>query len=295
MNATARFRSAVVSFLERQDKNRLLILGLSTVGVLGLVDYATGYEVAFAIFYTGPVALVAYFVGRGSAQLICLLSASVWLLADLAAGHHYLTAWAPYWNAFTRFVFFMLVAGSLIALREAYDHQRTLARSDFLTGAANSRAFYEVAEMELVRAHRYGRPFSLAHIDVDNFKTVNDTMGHHAGDELLRTIVSTIKNHLRETDVVARLGGDEFVVLLPETAQAQASAAVQKLHGHLSEEVKHRGWPVSFSVGLLTCLDAPKSVDELLKRADKLTYDAKHSGKNAIRHDVVQAQLVSIA
>jgi len=94
----------------------------------------------------------------------------------------------PIWNALTRFLFFMLVAICLIALRNAYEHEKALARSDFLTGAANSRAFFEVADMELVRARRYARPFSVAYIDVDNFKTVNDTLGHLAGDDLLRVI-----------------------------------------------------------------------------------------------------------
>jgi diguanylate cyclase (GGDEF)-like protein len=170
-----------------------------------------------------------------------------------------------------------------------------LARSDFLTGAANSRAFFDVADMELVRARRYARPFSVAHIDVDNFKTVNDTLGHQAGDDLLRVIVATIKTNLRETDLLARLGGDEFAVLFPETGEEESLVATQKLHGHLNDEVKRRQWPVSFSVGLLTCLDAPKSVDDLLKLADKLTYEAKHGGKNSIKQDVVAAKLVSIA
>ena len=141
---------------------------------------------------------------------------------------------------------------------------------------------------------RYGRPFSVAHVDVDNFKMVNDTLGQQAGDDLLCAIVQTMQRHMRETDVVARLGGDEFVLLLPETAKHEASVFVQKMHKHLSEEVDNRKWPVSFSVGLLTCLNAPRSVEDLLELADKLTYEAKRSGKNAIKQDVFAATVVSV-
>jgi len=287
-------RHRVVSYIERLDQSLVLGACLFFVGIVGAADYFTGHEIAFSIFYVAPIALAAYFIGRRGGLIVSLLSAATWLLADVGAGHDYEIAWVPYWNAFTRLLFFALIAVFLAALREAFDHEKELARSDFLTGAANSRAFYAVAEMELVRARRYGRPFSLAHIDVDNFKTVNDTLGHQAGDDLLRAIVATMQSHVRETDLVARLGGDEFALLLPETGQDEASIAMQKLHGHLNEEAKRRQWPVSFSVGLLTCLHAPQSVDDLLKLADKLTYEAKGSGKNTIKHDVVAARLVNV-
>jgi diguanylate cyclase (GGDEF)-like protein len=295
MKSQARFLSVIMPFIERQNKTYLFIGSIVLVAVLGTIDYLTGYQISFAVFYVVPISLVAYFVGRRSALLVSVLSTAVWFMADIGAGHEYLADWIPFWNAFTRLLFFALVALSLSALREAFEHEKELARSDFLTGAANSRSFFEVADNELGRARRYARPFSVAHIDVDNFKTINDTLGHHAGDDLLRAIVATIKGHLRETDLVARIGGDEFVVLLPETAKDEAIIAIQKLHRQLSAEVKQQQWPVSFSVGLLTCLDAPRSVDELLKLVDKLTYEAKHGGKNTIKQDVVAAKLVSVA
>lgn len=294
MRSQAKLRSLVMTFIEERDKAHVFVTSLVLVAVLGGIDYLTGYDIAFSIFYVIPISLVAYFVGRRSAVLVSLLSTVIWFLADVGAGHEYFAAWVSFWNAFTRFLFFVLIAISLTAVREAFEHEKELARSDFLTGAANSRAFFEAADKELVRARRYTRPFSVAYIDVDNFKTVNDTLGHAAGDELLRTIVATIENHLRETDLVARMGGDEFAVLLPETAKDESIIAIRKLHGYLNEEVKRQQWPVSFSVGLLTCLDAPSSVDELLRLADKLAYEAKHSGKNTIKQDVVAAKLVSI-
>jgi diguanylate cyclase (GGDEF)-like protein len=97
-------------------------------------------------------------------------------------------------------------------LRRALDRERTLARTDFLTGIANRTAFHEMVGREIERQRRYRRPFGLAYIDCDNFKAVNDSLGHHAGDDLLRSIGAVLGAGLRRTDVVARLGGDEFAV-----------------------------------------------------------------------------------
>ena len=282
-----------LSPLDRLDKTVLFSACLLIILVLGFLDYHSGYEFAFSIFYVAPVSVVAYHVGKRWALVAALLAAVAWMLADIGAGHEYKLPWTVYWNTSTRLLFFVTIALVLANLRVALEHERELAGSDFLTGAANSRTFYGVAQVELDRTRRYGRPFSVAHMDVDNFKTVNDTLGHLAGDQLLRTIVRTMQDQLRKSDTVARLGGDEFVLLLPETAKDEAGVTVRKLHKILNEEVQRRQWPVSFSIGLLTCLDAPGSVDELLKLADKLTYEAKRSGKNQIRQEVVASQLVS--
>ncbi len=287
-------RSRFVRFLDRQSKPLLLLVCLFVVAIVGIADYLTGYEVAFSIFYVAPVAVAAYIVGRRSGLIVALLSAAVWLAADLGAGHVYESSWVAYWNTFTRFLFFAFVAATLAAFRELLSREEELSRTDFLTGLANSRAFYEVANAELNRARRYGHALSIAHIDVDNFKAINDSFGHHVGDDLLRVIAENMRSNIRKTDVAARLGGDEFILLLPETAKDEAAVAVTKLHKHLNEVVESRRWPVSFSVGLLTCLDAPRSVDDLLRMADKLTYEAKSSGKNTIRQDVIAARLVSV-
>lgn len=287
-------RSRFVQFLDRQSKPLLLLVCLFVVAIVGIADYLTGYEVAFSIFYVAPVAVAAYIVGRRSGLIVALLSAAIWLAADLGAGHVYEPSWVAYWNMFTRFLFFAFVAATLAAFRELLSREEELSRTDFLTGLANSRAFYEMANAELNRARRYGHAFSIAHIDVDNFKAINDSFGHHVGDDLLRVIAENMRSNIRKTDVAARLGGDEFILLLPETAKDEAAVALTKLHKHLNEVVESHRWPVSFSVGLLTCLDAPRSVDDLLRMADKLTYEAKSSGKNTIRQDVIAARLVSV-
>ena len=108
-----------------------------------------------------------------------------------------------------------------------------LARTDFLTGASNARAFYDQAQMEMSRLQRSGQPLSIAYIDLDNFKKVNDTRGHNEGDRVLKTVVETLKQTLRGGDFIARLGGDEFAVLLPSTNDEQSRALMKRLHAIL--------------------------------------------------------------
>jgi diguanylate cyclase (GGDEF)-like protein len=102
-----------------------------------------------------------------------------------------------------------------------------------------------------------------------------------------------MKQNLRSTDVVARIGGDEFAILLPETEAEQAQTVVQKLREKLLTQMQESGWSVTFSVGLLSCADPPHTVDEMIKIADGLMYEVKRDGKNAIRHEVLKARLVT--
>jgi diguanylate cyclase (GGDEF)-like protein/PAS domain S-box-containing protein len=167
-------------------------------------------------------------------------------------------------------------------LNQALQREKELARTDSLTGLANRRAFSEAAEMERARAARYGRPVTLAYVDLDNFKHVNDTLGHSVGDELLAAVARVLRENLRFTDTAGRLGGDEFAILLPETNANAAESALQKLRQILLRTMKARKWPVTFSIGAATFLDNATSVEEMVRFADELMYTVKKTGKNKI-------------
>ena len=122
---------------------------------------------------------------------------------------------------------FLVLTQIACALKGAIRHQAELARTDDLTGLANRRHFFELSEAEIQRARRYAHPFSLAYIDFDHFKEVNDSRGHAEGDRLLRAATHTILDNIRSTDVMARTGGDEFAVLMPETGP-EAAMSVQR-------------------------------------------------------------------
>ncbi len=276
----------VIMRLEQRGPFFWVVAGFVLVLGVGIVDLLTGYELAFSLFYFLPVSLVAWFGGRNIGIAISVVSGICWFGADHFAGHPYSHPAIPYWNAAIRFSVFLTVAILVSALRRAHDHEKELARIDGLTGAVNVRFFYELLRMEIDRTQRTQRPFTIVYLDLDNFKQVNDHNGHSVGDKVLYAVVDRAKSQLRRIDVVARLGGDEFAFLLPETDQSEARVVISKVQIGMLEEMRRNNWPVTFSIGVLTCFEVPKAIDELIKQADALMYSVKNSGKNAIRYAI---------
>jgi len=172
-------------------------------------------------------------------------------------------------------------------VKQALEKEREIARQDFLTGLLNRRAFQELMEFETKRMQRHERPITLCYIDLDNFKQVNDVMGHEAGDELLVFVAGVIKSAVRKSDVVARLGGDEFAILLPETDPEAAKACIGKLHATLVEAMRNDCWPlVTFSIGTVTFVNPPASSEEAVRRGDEAMYSVKRLGKNSMNFAV---------
>ena len=151
-----------------------------------------------------------------------------------------------------------------------------------LTGVANTRAFKELAATELERARRYGRTFTLATLDLDNFKAVNDTLGHATGDRLIHDVGQAIRHRLRRVDIVARIGGDEFVVVLPETGAAAAAIALTHVQESLQTVAEGHGPAVRASFGSVTFVSAPGTVEEILQLADVAMCQAKNAGGDRI-------------
>lgn len=266
-----------------------MVAGLVLVIGVGIVDLLTGYELAFSLFYFLPVSLVAWFGGRNIGIAISVVSAICWFGADVLAEHPYSYPAIPYWNSAIRFTVFLTVAILVSALRRAHQYEKELARTDGLTGAVNVRFFYELLRMEIDRTQRTQRPFTIVYFDLDNFKRVNDHSGHSVGDKVLYAVVNRAKGQLRRIDVVARLGGDEFAFLLPETDQSEARTIISKVQIELLEDMRQNSWPITFSVGVLTCFKTRKAPDELIKQADMLMYSVKNSGKNAISCAIYEA------
>jgi diguanylate cyclase (GGDEF)-like protein len=204
---------------------------------------------------------------------------------------------------------FVLVSAAAIVLyiahlqnvlrRRAFDSAFDLARqaaqmqevsaTDALTGGYNRRHMEETLATELTRAARFHRPLSLIMFDLDNFKPVNDTLGHAAGDEVLREIHRAAQQVLREVDSLARFGGDEFLAILPETDLASARAVAQRLRNATSAGLRDRFGAqalesrVTLSMGVLTIQESePMAVIEAVSRVDALLYEAKRGGKNRI-------------
>ncbi len=169
-------------------------------------------------------------------------------------------------------------------LSEALERIRLLATRDELTGLPNRRHAQDLLAQEATRAQRQRAPLSLCLIDLDHFKRVNDTLGHAAGDEVLRLIARQAKPVLRDTDVLTRWGGEEFLLLLPDTPLADAERVVERLRQHLASAETWRERPelrVTFSGGITTHHEG-ESMQETIARADDMLYRAKTAGRDRV-------------
>ena len=276
------------SFLQRRSKLELIAIALVLIAAPSYLTQVTGGTISFSIFYLAPVALLSWYMGTSEGILTSLVSASAWLRADAAAtGNTNLVV--LYWNAVVLFGFFLITALILARLKASYQQEQELSRVDFLTGVPNGRAFRQVAEMEKHRVKRYRRPLTVAYLDIDNFKVVNDHYGHQTGDVLLVWVARSIRRNLRATDFVARVGGDEFAILLPETGAEAGQFVLYKMQRVLVDLVKQNNWPVTFSIGAATFVAEPESLDQMMQSADELMYTAKRNGRNRIAQAVVGA------
>ena len=273
--------------VKKVSKTVWIVLGVLLLSMVAFLDYITGVEFSFSLFYLLPITLISWAISERLGLVFAILGSCVWIAVDIWSGNSNRTSnlFAYMWNATARLGFFLLPV-FMIRLNRALQREQELARTDFLTGVLNARFFHELAQMEINRSLRYKRPFTIAFIDVDNFKTINDTFGHTEGDTVLRAIAMNIKAHLRKTDLVARVGGDEFVVLLPETNAQIAPVVMSNMQRALLNEMNESGWSVTFSIGVLTLSDPSLSVDGMLGRADQLMYIVKNSGKNNIQYAI---------
>ncbi|WNV03904.1 diguanylate cyclase [Candidatus Methylospira mobilis] len=179
------------------------------------------------------------------------------------------------------------LAAIAIENRNAYEELERQAYSDYLTGLANRRHFFEQAEQELARVLRYGGELSILMLDVDHFKRANDTYGHQVGDIMLQTLSEVCRSTLRKNDIVGRIGGEEFAVLLPETGCADAMDAAERLRAALAEAnvpLGNGGQPLHFtaSFGVATLTGTDANIDILLNKADQALYRAKGEGRNRV-------------
>jgi diguanylate cyclase (GGDEF)-like protein len=276
----------LVAILARLSRPAVTSLACLLCVAVGVADGMSGPEYSIVPFYLVPVILAAWFAGRRAGYLLSCVSALTWLVAELVGSYNHQLDFPLYWNDFMELLLFLLAAVVVSSLKGALERENEISRTDHLTGRPNRRNYFELVTGEMRRNHRYDEPFSIAYIDIDNFKRVNDTKGHAEGDKLLCQVATTIAASIRETDYLARLGGDEFALLLPETAAESALTVVTKVRRQLKNEVESR-WKVSFSIGMVTYLKSPATIDEVLGRADCLMYEVKEESKDGLRREVV--------
>ncbi len=266
---------------------RFVIVAASIVAlVTGIPDYLLRPQIGFSIFYLVPITIAAWYAGLLPGMFVACVGTTAWLVSDELAGTPGVTLYTTLWNAMVRLGFFTII----VALLNGFKREKSFAREDSLTGLGNRRFFFERADEEIQRAKRYEHPFSMAYIDIDDLKFINDQYGHAEGDVLLKDTGRTIAGHIRKTDIAARLGGDEFAVLIPESSDETAKLFFSKLHELLSGAARERPWSATFSIGVVTFNKPPESIDEMIRIVDQLMYSAKKSGKNLVKYEVHEAK-----
>ena len=272
--------------------SRPLQLAVAFVGIVivGAMDYRTGYEVSLSILYLLPITIATWFAGRRIGVIYALLCGLSWYVVVKATAEPFSHGWIPVWNDMVRIGFFLTHALLLDAFRRRLRDEQALARTDPLTGVLNSRAFDESLQHEFAMARRLGAPLTLAYVDLDHFKRINDNGGHADGDRILQACARHLRDSVRSTDEVARVGGDEFVLLMPDTNTDGAAVVVDKFAHKLATLRCRDDARVSCSIGAMTFIELPATREAMVAAADQLMYEVKSDGRGCAMFGEYHAQ-----
>jgi diguanylate cyclase (GGDEF)-like protein len=269
-------------------RHRAVVWVTALVGIaaIGSIDFFSGVELRVYPLYYAPISLLAWRTGRSGALAGAALSAASWFVSNALGGLQFSHPGLWLANTLVHAASFSIVGVLIGSLGQSLTRERELSRIDPLTSLLNSRAFRDEAARILALCRRKARPATLAYIDLDDFKAVNDTLGHQAGDDLLREVAAALRSSTRPSDVCTRLGGDEFAILLPEVDSGEATVALERLRARLAATAASGARPVTCSIGAVTFLPAPEDVKTMVRAADSRMYAAKSAGKNQLRVEV---------
>ena len=281
--------TAIDRFLSRLSTTAIFNLSVAIVVLIGLADYRVGYVISLSVLYLAPVAIASWYGSQMTGMLISGLAAVFTAYPEFALDSSREHSFIGAWEGAVGFLFFLISSNLLVKLRSKLHLEHQLARTDPLTGILNSRAFLDHMIYIIALSHRDGAPLTLAYIDLDNFKQVNDRFGHSEGDRLLQSVGQTLQDSIRRTDVVARLGGDEFALLLPVTNEEAARILIGKIKLKLDKTLTNCPQEVACSIGSVSFLQPPSTPDEAVRMADLAMYKAKRLGKNRIHFETVES------
>ncbi len=253
---------------------------------IAVLDYVTPPELNLTFLYVFVIIIACWNVSLGWGLAYALLSFLMQIVAFYPIQNPAITTFYFAVILGNRLFTFLLAVGLTFPLRKLYEREQATARVDFLTGVPNRKAFFDMLAIELARNRRTGIPFSVAYLDLDNFKLVNDEFGHNKGDALLRAAADIVRGALRTTDVMARIGGDEFAILLPDADQAVAVHCLERVKDALDACMASHQWKVTVSIGLGTFNRPGCDEDGIMTACDSLMYRIKHGGKSAIAAEV---------
>jgi diguanylate cyclase (GGDEF)-like protein len=252
---------------------RVLVAATAVMLAIFAVDITAPGDMRLHVLYLFPLTAIGLHCDKGWASIWGIALATAFQLADHF--YHGLSDAAAITDAILAFSTVLLTVSVSRSLRDTYLATRALAMQDTLTGLNNRHKFEFAVEAEILRQKRYGGVFSLAVIDLDRFKALNDSRGHQFGDIALKLTGEVLRQATRQSDSTARLGGDEFAVLMPNTGAAEGKAACSQLAGKIAARMREAGFSVTASIGCATFEQAPESSSVALHSADKAMYGAK--------------------
>jgi diguanylate cyclase (GGDEF)-like protein len=286
MKRTSDRTTQIGSYILNQDRKLWLAFGVLSLLAVVAFDHFMTFKLNLAVLYALPVLMLTWVVGRYFGALLSLIICSTWSVIDAAAGRYLEHPQLLYWDWGANLLGFLVLVFGLTSLRGMLEAAHFESHKDALTSLVNKGGFYQIVSAEMEVCRRYQRTLSIAYIDCDNFKSVNDQFGHHIGDELLRVVSLTMQRKLRSSDLPGRLGGDEFGIMLPETSAEACRMVVEMLQQRLLQEMADHKWPVTFSIGIATFTRMPSSIEDMIRQADKLMYAVKFTSKGAIKQEV---------
>ena len=246
------------------------------------LDRLAGDELILILLYLPAVAFVAVRLSLGFSVGMSLMCCFAWLFDDIWQYEISPPGLSRLVSGVLHFLCFSFIATIISRLNVALLREYRAARTDGLTGLRNMQAFDSEGSACMRQFQNSKQPFLTVFLDCDNFKSVNDILGHATGDELLQVVASQLRENLRETDICARYGGDEFVAMLPNTTLTDGQDLIERLQTQLNRAMQQRNWPVTFSIGIAYF---PKPVDDFemsIRLADQLMYECKNVSKNGI-------------
>ncbi len=252
---------------------------------IGVIDFLIGPRVALTLLYLAPLAFATWYASRRTGAFIAVVSVLPMIAAGIREGTIVVQPVLLLWDSASQLATMLFVALLLERLREALHAQTALATTDVLTGSLNRRAFMQRLQQAFDSSARTGQTLTLAYLDLDNFKQINDTLGHEGGDRALCLVAATLTGAIRRTDICARLGGDEFALLFPAVNQKMAPALIAKVQDALAQACVGEYASVTCSIGCTSFFVPPKDLNEAISVADRLMYKVKATGKNGVIYD----------
>lgn len=257
-----------------------VLMLLLTVGI-GIANWITGRYITLFLLYIFPVMFATWKVNLKAGFTLSVIASVMDYIQDIN-----LKPEAQYTLLLTstlmHFIFLCLIAYGGWKITLLIRDLDTMATKDSLTDILNHRGFIRFGKLEFKRISRASQPVSILYLDIDNFKRVNDFLGHQEGDKLLRDIADIIGSQIRETDTFGRLGGDEFAIILPNTDKKNARALGEKIHSIVAKIQFKKPMTISVSIGITTFFPPLPTLYRSIDAADRLMLKVKQAGKNAI-------------